>query len=91
MVTSYRRNCVQEYLVWQTFENEFSWFRLENEQYALVEPDENGMIKSQVFSRLWLDVAALLNTEMITVMNTLQLGLQSPEHQAFVLELAERS
>ncbi|MBE9011094.1 Uma2 family endonuclease, partial [Pseudanabaenaceae cyanobacterium LEGE 13415] len=80
-MNAYRRNRVQEYLVWQTFENQFSWFRLENEQYILVEPDENGIIKSQVFPGLWLEVAALLNGEMFVVLNTLQLGLQSPEHQ----------
>lgn len=90
-MNAYRRNRVQEYLVWQTFENQFSWFRLENEQYVLVEPNEDGMIQSRVFPGLWLDVTALLNNEMNAVMNMLQLGLQSPEHQAFVQELAERS
>ncbi|MGG6268065.1 Uma2 family endonuclease [Leptolyngbya sp. AN03gr2] len=89
-MAAYRRNRVQEYLVWQTFENQLSWFRLENEQYILVEPDENGLIKSQVFSGLWLDVAALLNGELFAVLNALQLGLRSPEHQAFVQELAKR-
>jgi Uma2 family endonuclease len=87
---AYRRNRVQEYLVWQTFENQLSWFRLENEQYILVEPDEDGIIKSQVFPGLWLNVAAVLNGEMFAVLNALQLGLQSPEHQAFVQELSER-
>jgi len=89
-MNAYRRNRVQEYLVWQTFENQFSWFRLENEQYVLVEPNDEGIIQSQVFPGLWLDVAALLNGEMITVLNALQKGLQSSEHQAFVQELAER-
>lgn len=89
--SAYRRNRVQEYLVWQTFENQFSWFRLENEQYVLVEPDENGIIRSQIFPGLWLEVAALLAGEMFSVLNTLQIGLQSPEHQAFVQELASRS
>lgn len=83
-MNAYRRNRVQEYLVWQTFENEFSWFRLQNEQYVLVEPDDKGIIQSQAFPGLWLDVAALLNGEMMTVLNTLKLGLQSLEHQAFV-------
>lgn len=90
-MNAYRRNRVQEYLVWQTFENQLSWFRLENEQYILVEPDENGLIKSQVFPGLWLDVSALLNGEMFAVLNALQLGLRSSEHQVFVEELANRS
>ncbi len=89
-MNAYRRNRVQEYLVWQTFENQFSWFRLENEQYVLAKPNE-GIIQSQVFPGLWLNVAALLRDEMISVMSALQSGLQSPEHQAFVQELARRS
>ncbi|MER3434061.1 MAG: hypothetical protein C4288_11680 [Leptolyngbya sp. ERB_1_1] len=87
----YRRNRVQEYLVWQTFENQFSWFRLENEQYISVKPDDKGIIQSQGFPGLWLEVDALLNGEMIAVLNTLQIGLRTAEHQAFVQKLAERS
>jgi Uma2 family endonuclease len=90
-MNAYRRNRVQEYLVWQTFESQFSWFRLQNEQYVLVEPDAEGIIQSQVFPGLWLDVAALLKGEMFAVLNVLQTGLQTSEHQAFVQELAART
>lgn len=90
-MNAYRRNRVQEYLVWQTFENQLSWFRLQDEQYVLVEPNAEGIIQSQVFPGLWLEVAALLKGEMVTVLNMIQAGLQSPEHQAFVQELAART
>lgn len=43
---AYRRNGVQEYLVWQTFENRFSWFRLQTEEFVLIEPDADGIIRS---------------------------------------------
>jgi Uma2 family endonuclease len=88
---AYRRNGVQEYLVWQTFENRLSWFRLQEEAYVAIAPDEDGIIRSTIFPGLWLDVAALLNGQMMTVLNTLQAGLITPEHQAFVQSLAERS
>lgn len=80
----YRRNGIQEYLVWETFENRLSWFRLEQETYRLIEPDEAGIIRSEVFPGLWLAVADLLDGNMIEVLNELQRGLESSEHQDFV-------
>ncbi len=87
---AYRRNRVQEYLVWQTFENRFSWFRLQAEAFVLVAPDADGMIRSTVFPGLWLNVSALLEGRMMEVMNGMQAGIADPAHQAFVQELARR-
>jgi Uma2 family endonuclease len=83
----YRRNGVQEYLVWQTFENRFSWFRLQDETYVPIEPDADGIIRSSVFPGLWLAVPDLLAGNMIQVLNVLQLGLSTIEHQNFVTAL----
>jgi Uma2 family endonuclease len=85
---AYRRNGVQEYLVWQTFENRLSWFRLESEEFVLVEPDADGMIRSSIFPGLWLAVPALLDGNTIEVLNVLQVGIAGEAHQAFVRELA---
>ncbi len=87
---AYRRNRVQEYLVWQTFENRFSWFRLQAEAFVLVAPDADGMIRSTVFPGLWLNVSALLEGRMMEVLNGMQAGIADPAHQAFVQELARR-
>jgi Uma2 family endonuclease len=87
---AYRRNGVQEYLVWQTFENRLSWFRLQAEEFVLIEPDETGIIRSSVFPGLWLDAAALVEGRMSEVLNVLQSGIADPAHQAFVAALAER-
>src|SRR5690606_22901543 len=38
----YRRNGVKEYVVWKTMENEIVWFRLQDDVYVEVEP-ENGI------------------------------------------------
>jgi Uma2 family endonuclease len=88
---AYRRNGVQEYLVWQTFENRFSWFRLQAEEFVLIEPDADGIIRSNTFPGLWLAVPALLEGKMIEVLNVLQLGIAENAHQAFIQELAGRS
>jgi Uma2 family endonuclease len=90
-MNAYRRNGVKEYLVWQTFENRFSWFRWQREEFVLIEPDAGGMIRSSVFPGLWLLLPALLEGRMMDVLNSLQVGLASPEHQAFVQDLAGRS
>jgi Uma2 family endonuclease len=88
---AYRRNGVQEYLVWQTFENRFSWFRLQAEEFVFIEPDADGMIRSSVFPGLWLNVPALLEGRMTEVLNELQAGIADLAHQAFVQDLAGRS
>ncbi|WP_374796089.1 Uma2 family endonuclease [Aerosakkonema funiforme] len=80
---AYRRNEVQEYLVWQRYENRLDWFSLQEGVYVPFTPDETGIIRSQVFPGLWLAVSALLNGDLATVLSELQKGLASEEHQKF--------
>ncbi len=56
----YRRNQVQEYLVWRFYEQEIDWFRLQAGEYIKLEPDSDGIMRSQIFPGLWLDKNALL-------------------------------
>lgn len=86
---AYRRNGIQEYLVWQVFEQRIDWFRLEAGEYVNLYPDATGVIQSQVFPGLWLDQSALLAGDMQQVLTVLQTGLNSVEHQAFVQQLAQ--
>jgi len=88
---AYRRNQVQEYIVWQILENKVDWFSLQNDEYVTLEPDANGVIKSRIFPGLWLDMTALLTGEMTKVLAVMQQGLNSPEHQAFVERLSRQS
>lgn len=85
---AYRRNGVQEYLVWQTFENRLSWFRLQAEEFVLIEPDAEGIIRSSTFPGLWLEVPALLEGNMMQVLNVLQAGIADSAHQAFIQKLS---
>ena len=86
---AYRRNGVQEYLVWQVFEQKIDWFSLQDGDYISLVPDQGGVICSQVFPGLWLDGGAMLKGNMQQVLNVLQLGINSTEHQAFVQKLTQ--
>jgi Uma2 family endonuclease len=43
----YRRNGIQEYILWQSYENRLDWFQLVEGEYQLLLPDEAGVIRSQ--------------------------------------------
>ena len=64
--------------------NEPACFREPLEEYQQLEPDADGRIKSGIFPGLWLDTAALLRGDLKGVLAHLRLGLDSPEHRAFV-------
>jgi Uma2 family endonuclease len=85
---AYRRNGIREYLVWQVFEQRIDWFSLQNGDYVSLLPDENGVIRSQVFPGLWLQVNAMLQNDMPQVLSVLQVGLNSEEHQFFTRQLS---
>ncbi|MBN3871485.1 MAG: Uma2 family endonuclease [Nostoc sp.] len=86
---AYRRNGIQEYFVWQVFEQRIDWFHLEAGEYINLHSDAAGVIQSRVFPGLWLDQSALLSGDMQQVLSVLQTGVNSIEHQAFVQQLAQ--
>jgi len=47
-------------------------------------PAATSRLSSRVFPGLWLDVPALLAGDVARVLATLQLGLTSPEHAAWL-------
>lgn len=74
---AYRRNGIQEYLVWRVYENEFDWFYLEAGEYSKLEAGDRGIIRSMTFPGLWLAVKDLLSGDMRQVLAVLQQGLDS--------------
>lgn len=80
----YRRNGVQEYIVWQIFDNQIEWFQLINGDSVSLEPDGSGVICSSVFPGLWLDTGAMTQGDLQKVLMVLQRGLASADHQTFV-------
>ncbi|NEP03462.1 MAG: Uma2 family endonuclease [Okeania sp. SIO4D6] len=88
---AYRRNQVQEYLVWRVYDGEFDWFRLRPGKYIKLQPNEKGIICSEYFPGLWLDQAALIAGDLAQVLAILQQGLNSSEHQNFITKLTAKS
>jgi len=87
-MNAYRRNGVREYLVWRVFDAAIDWFVLREGRYEPLAPAADGITRSEVFPGLWLDAAALTRRDMASVVRVLQRGLASPEHTAFVEQLA---
>lgn len=85
---AYRRNQVKEYLVWRVDDNEIDWFRLKEEKYIKLQADEKGIIESEIYPGLWLDVNSLLKGDLATVLNVLQQGINTSEHKKFAEELS---
>ena len=73
--------------MWRVLETALDWFVLREGVYVQLEPDEAGIVRSAGFPGLWLDVPALLAGDLAAVLTTLQRGLASPEHAAFVEHL----
>ncbi len=86
----YQAAKIPEYLAILLFEQEIRWHILVDEKYQLLPPDLDGLWRSRIFPGLWLDGQALLAGNMRQVLARLQEGLNSPEHQAFVADLARR-
>ena len=58
-------------------------------RYELLEPDDQGVLRSEVFPGLWLDAPALIGGDLSAVFERLQEGLAGEEHAAFVKRLEE--
>ncbi len=87
---AYRRNGIQEYIIWQVFEQKIDWFSLQDGDYISLNPNEQGIICSEVFPGLWLDISAILQGNMQQVLAILQLGINSEEHQVFGQKLRKK-
>ncbi len=88
---SYLDSGMREYVLWRTISGKIDWWKLENGEFVEIEPGEDGILRSEVFPGLWLDPAAMLKEDGSQMMEVLQHGLASPEHAAFVKNLAKRS
>jgi Uma2 family endonuclease len=74
---TYERSGVKEYIVWRTLDRQIDWFILENGKYSQLESDALGVMRSQEFAGLWLNVNAILSNDMSAVLQTLQTGLST--------------
>jgi Uma2 family endonuclease len=84
----YLRNSVREYIVWRAQDQTVDWFVLRRSQYDRNSLSADGLYKSVAFPGLWLDPNALEQGDLAHVLRVLQKGVDSPEHQDFVTQLA---
>ena len=77
-----------EYLVICVEEQELQWFDFRNG--GMIRPTRQGVLKSRVFSGLWIHGQALLTLNGAQLIAFLQQGLASRPHAAFVKRLQAR-
>ena len=82
----YARHGVLEYLVLNAHDRRLHWFDLRAGQELV--PDADGVYRVRTFPGLWIHGEALLDRDFQQMMATLNAGLATPEHAAFVSRLA---
>jgi Uma2 family endonuclease len=75
---AYCRNGVREYLVWLVAEARLEWFCLEEDEYRLQVPDEQGELRSRIFPGLRLPIASLLAYDTAKVLAALTPSIPLP-------------
>lgn len=83
----YRRYGVLEYLVVNLADRRLHWFDLRTG--GALTPDADGIARVRCFPGLWIHAEALLAKDYTRLMTTLQQGLATPEHAAFVQRLED--
>ena len=84
----YQRAGVREYITIEIFGKRLIWRMLENANYVPQKSPSDGILRSQVFPGLWLDVAAFWDEDGTKMLAALNAGLASDDHQRFVERLA---
>ena len=82
----YARYGVLEYLVLCVRERRLRWFDLPAGRE--LSPDSDGVFRVRAFPGLWINGPALIAKDAGHLVATLQEGLATPEHAAFVARLA---
>jgi Uma2 family endonuclease len=84
----YQRAGVREYLVIELDPNRIHWFIRRGRQFKDLLPGPDGIFRSETFPGLWLDGESLFAEDRRRLIRILKRGLRSPEHAAFVTQLA---
>jgi len=84
----YQRAGVHEYITVDVFGRRLTWRVLENGAYVAQALPPDGILRSQVFPGLWLDVTAFWANDQAKMLAVLNAGLASEDHQKLVERLA---
>jgi Uma2 family endonuclease len=85
--TDYEQAGLREYVLVVLRQARVLWHILRNGRFEELTPAADGTLRSEVFPGLWLDPAALLRRDLLSVIETVHQGLQTQEHTAFVARL----
>ena len=85
----YERAGVLEYLVVELDPDRIHWFVRCGDHFENLSPDEDGIFRSTVYPGLWLDPQALYADDLDRLAEIVEQGLATPQHAAFVAQLAE--
>jgi Uma2 family endonuclease len=88
---AYRRNMIQEYIVWRVYDQQIDWWELLEGEYQQLTSAGDEIACSRVFPGLCLNIPALLKGDLASVLATQQSSLSSDEHVAFVDRLKGQS
>jgi Uma2 family endonuclease len=87
---TYERHGVQEYLVWRVRDRQVSWFKLVDGVYMPLMPDSQGLLHSEVFPGLVLDVEALIAGDIRRVLLRQRRAFRTSAYRRFAAELKSR-
>jgi Uma2 family endonuclease len=90
-LAAYLRNGVREYLVWRVFDRSIDWFVSREGRFDRLDAKETGRLESKVLPGLWLDPEALIRGNMPSVVSTVQQGIATAGHAAFVTFLQQKT
>jgi Uma2 family endonuclease len=85
----YERAGTLEYLVFALDPDEVFWHVRHERKLVRIPPDDDGLYRSRAFPGLWLDPDALIADDGLALIATLERGMATPEHAAFVARLAD--
>jgi Uma2 family endonuclease len=68
----YRRNGVQEYIVWRVYDSAIDWFELKEGVYVRIPSDDAGVMESRIFPGLRLPVEELLAGNLTAVLDAVR-------------------
>lgn len=88
---AYRRNGVPEYVVWRVLDGAFDWFVLHEGEYRRQSLEEDPVIRSTMFPGLWIDTLTLLGGNLASAFETLERGVATEQHEAFIRQLSSSS
>ncbi len=87
---AYRRNGVEEYIVWRVIDRQLDWFQLQAGEYIPLQPNKSGVICSRIFPGLHLQVAPLIAGDLARVLTEVQKGIATEAHREFLDRLVQQ-